>query len=71
MMRTTGNALSVGNDNLLHVARYNPRRASSASSDNLLHVVNIVSAGIAECVGTLEFPFTPKRGENAPSLASN
>lgn len=71
MIRTTRNALSVGSHNLLHVVRYNPRRASSARSDNPLHVVNIVSAGIEECAGTLEFPFSAKRGENTASLGSN
>ena len=43
LMRTTGNALSVGSDNSLHAARYNTRRASCARSDNPLHV-NIVSS---------------------------
>jgi len=71
VMRTTGNALSVGSDNLLHVGRYDTGRASSARSDNPLHVVNIVSAGIEECSRTLEFPFSAKRGENAANLAFN
>ena len=60
MIRETGDALSVGSDNLLHVERYNTGRASSARSDNPLRVVNIVNAGIEECAGTLEFPFSAK-----------
>jgi len=70
LMRTTGNALSVGNDNLLHVERHITGRACSARSDNPLHVVNIISAwreGIS--TRTSEFPFSDKLGENAADSA--
>ena len=38
LIRTSENALNVGSDNLLHVARYNTGGASSARRDNPLHV---------------------------------